>query len=86
MSDGPQGSGALDLRGRSAERAAQAGQGDPLVRGEGTQGIFPVARQGTPRSTRIASPLYQRAFTGSASASRADGCRPTTTLGGAARA
>jgi len=59
MSDGPQGSGALDLRGRSAERAAQAGQGDPLVRGEGTQRIFPVARQGTPRSTRIASPLYQ---------------------------
>ena len=34
MSDGPQGSGALNLRGRSAERAAQARQGDPLVRGE----------------------------------------------------
>ena len=64
MSDGPQGSGARDLRGRSAERAAQAGQGDPLVRGEGTQRICPVARQGTPRSTRIASPLYQSSHQG----------------------
>jgi len=38
MSDGPQGSGALDLRGRSAERAAQAGQGDPLAGVSGRRG------------------------------------------------
>ncbi len=59
ISDGQQGAGVLDLRGGGAERAAQAGQGDPLVRGKWAQRVFPVARHGTPRSTRITSPLYQ---------------------------
>src|SRR4051812_15528783 len=59
ISNGQQGSGALDLRGGRAVRAAQAGQGDPLVRGKWAERVFPVARHRTPRSTRIASPLYQ---------------------------
>jgi hypothetical protein len=59
ISNGQQGSGALDLRGGSTGRAAQAGQRDPLVSGERAQGIFPMARHGTPRVTRITPPLYQ---------------------------
>src|SRR4051812_31391481 len=52
-------SGALDLRGGRAERAAQAGQLLALIRRERAKGIFPVARHGTPRGTRITAPLYQ---------------------------
>src|SRR5215213_10487986 len=59
ISEGQQGSGALDLGGGRAERAAQAGQGVPLVRGEQAQGIVLAARHGTPRSTRIIPSLYQ---------------------------
>src|SRR3954451_21679509 len=59
ISDGQQGSGALNLRGGSAERTAQACQLLALIRGERAQGGFLVARQGTPRGTRIASPPYQ---------------------------
>src|SRR5829696_7965801 len=58
IGNGQQHSGTLDLRGGSAGRAAQAGQGDPLVKGEWTQRVFPVARHGTPRGTRITAPLY----------------------------
>src|SRR3954464_15666352 len=57
--NGQQRSGALDLRGGGAERAAQAGQLLALIRSERAKGIFPVARHGTPRGTRIASPPYQ---------------------------
>src|SRR3954451_5970912 len=59
LSNGQQRSGALDLRGGSAGRATQAGQRDPLVSGERAQGIFPMARHGTPRVTRITPSLYQ---------------------------
>src|SRR5215210_1598892 len=59
ISDGQQGSGALNLRGGSAERTAQAGQLLALIRGERAQGVFLVARDGTPRGRRIASPIYQ---------------------------
>src|SRR4051794_33875970 len=59
ISNGQQHSGALDLRGGGAERAAQAGQLLALIRSERAKGIFPVARHGTPRGTRIASPPYQ---------------------------
>src|SRR4051794_22385456 len=41
--DGQQRSGALDLRGGGAERAAQAGQLLALIRRERTKGVFPVA-------------------------------------------
>src|SRR3954469_10891688 len=47
----------LDLRGGGAERAAQAGQLLALIRSERAKGIFLAARHGTPRGTRIASPL-----------------------------
>src|SRR3954471_23534881 len=57
--NGQQRSGALDVRGGGAERAAQAGQLLALIRRERAKGIFPVARHGTPRGTRIASPRYQ---------------------------
>src|SRR4051794_34097400 len=57
--NGQERSGALDLRGGGAERAAQAGQLLALIRSERAKGIFPVARHGTPRGTRIASPPYQ---------------------------
>src|SRR5215217_461399 len=57
--NGQERSGALDLRGGGAERAAQAGQLLALIRRERAKGIFPVARHGTPRGTRIASPRYQ---------------------------
>src|SRR5215210_5920180 len=57
--NGQQNSGALDLCGGSAERTAQAGQLLALIRGEQAQGVFLAARHGTPRSTRIVSPLYQ---------------------------
>src|SRR3954470_2230632 len=57
--NGQQGAGTLDLCGGGAERAAQAGQLLALIRGEGAKGICPVARHGTPRGTRIASPRYQ---------------------------
>src|SRR3954466_3857520 len=57
--NGQQGSGALHLGGGSAERAAQAGQLLAFIRRERAKGIFPVARQGTPRGTRITAPLYQ---------------------------
>src|SRR3954470_6132585 len=58
ISNGQQNSGALDLRGGSAERTAQAGQLLALIRGERAQGVFLVARHGTPRVTRITPPLY----------------------------
>jgi hypothetical protein len=38
VGNGQQGSGAVDLRGGSAGRAAQAGQRDPIVSGERVQG------------------------------------------------
>src|SRR4051812_9059315 len=57
--NGQERSGALDLRGGGAERAAQAGQLLALIRRERAKGIFPVARHGTPRGTRIAPPRYQ---------------------------
>src|SRR3954466_12785231 len=57
--NGQQRSGALDLRGGGAERAAQAGQLLALIRRERAKGIFPVARHGTPQSTRAASLSYQ---------------------------
>src|SRR3954451_9759425 len=57
--NGQQRAGALDLRGGGAERAAQAGQLLALIRSERAKGIFPVARHGTPRGTRITSPPYQ---------------------------
>src|SRR3954453_986144 len=59
ISNGQERSGALDLRGGGAERAAQAGQLLALIRSERAKGILLVARQGTPRGTRIASPRYQ---------------------------
>src|SRR3954466_11032177 len=49
--NGQERSGALDLRGGGAERAAQAGQLLALIRREGAKGIFPVARHGTPRGS-----------------------------------
>src|SRR3954452_14894138 len=58
ISNGQERSGALDLRGGSTERAAQAGQLLALIRRERAKGIFLVARHGAPRGTRIASPLY----------------------------
>jgi hypothetical protein len=54
-----QGAGTVDLGGWSTGRAAQAGELFALLRGERAQGIFVVARHGTPRSTRIITPLYQ---------------------------
>src|SRR3954469_5451170 len=57
--NGQQRSGALDLRGGGAERAAQAGQLLALIRSERAKGILLVARHGTPRGSRIASPRYQ---------------------------
>src|SRR4051812_27822990 len=57
--NGQQRSGALDLRGGGAERAAQAGQLLALLRRERAKGIFLVARHGTPRGTRITAPPYQ---------------------------
>src|SRR3954471_13932315 len=62
ISNGQQNSGALDLRGGSAERTAQAGQLLALIRGERAQGVFLVARHGTPRVTRITPSLerFQR--------------------------
>src|SRR3954449_10950332 len=59
IGNGQQGAGALDLRGGGAERAAQAGQLLALIRRERAKGILLVARHGTPRGTRIASPPYQ---------------------------
>src|SRR3954452_19719643 len=59
ISDVQQGSGAFDLGGGRAERAAQAGQLLALIRRERAKGILLVARHGTPRGTRIASPRYQ---------------------------
>src|SRR4051794_22971280 len=59
ISNGQQNSGALDLRGGSADRTAQAGQLLALIRGERAQGVFLVARHRTPRVTRITPSLYQ---------------------------
>src|SRR3954464_8128446 len=59
LSNGPERSGALHLRGGSAERAAQAGQRLAFIRRERAKGILPVARHGTPRGTRITAPRYQ---------------------------
>src|SRR4051794_12655648 len=59
ISNGQKRSGALDLGGGGAERAAQAGQFLAFIRSERAQRVFPVARHGTPRGTRIASPPYQ---------------------------
>src|SRR3954471_7012083 len=56
--NGQERSGALDVRGGGAERAAQAGQLLALIRRERAKGIFPVARHGTPRGTRITPSLY----------------------------
>src|SRR5215207_942983 len=47
--NGQERSGALDLRSGGAGRAAQAGQGDPLVGGKRAQGVCLVARHGIPR-------------------------------------
>src|SRR5215203_5184777 len=58
ISNRQQGTGAVNLGGGSRLRAAQTGQLLVLVRGEGAQGIFPVARHGTPRIPRITTPLY----------------------------
>src|SRR3954447_22690095 len=57
--NGQERSGALDVRSGGAERAAQAGQLLALIRRERAKGIVPVARHGTPQSTRAASPSYQ---------------------------
>src|SRR5215204_6330370 len=57
--NGQERSGALDLRGGGAGRAAQAAQLLALIRHERAKGICLVARHGTPRGTRIVSPLYQ---------------------------
>src|SRR3954463_5207098 len=57
--NGQERSGALDVRGGGAERAAQAGQLLALIRRERAKGIFLVARHGTPRGTRITAPPYQ---------------------------
>src|SRR5215218_8762085 len=57
--NGQERSGALDLRGGSTERAAQAGQLLALIRRERAKRICLVARHGTPRGTRITAPLYQ---------------------------
>src|SRR5215210_3108274 len=57
--DGQERSGALDLRGGSTERAAQAAQLLALIRRERAKGIFLVARHGTPQGPRITAPLYQ---------------------------
>src|SRR5215207_4056684 len=57
--NGQERSGALDVRGGGAGRAAQAAQLLALIRRERAKGIFPVARHGTPRGTRIVSPLHQ---------------------------
>src|SRR5215211_366022 len=59
LRNGQERSGALDLRGGGAERAAQAGQLLALSRREWAKGICPGARHGTPRGTRITAPLYQ---------------------------
>ena len=59
LRNGQQSSGALDVRGGGAERAAQAGQILALLGRERAKGIFLLARQGAPRGTRIASPPYQ---------------------------
>src|SRR5215213_1043104 len=59
VGNGQERSSALDLRGGSTGRTAQAGQGDPFIRGEWAQRVFAVARHGTPRSTRIIPSLYQ---------------------------
>src|SRR5215207_2583591 len=57
--NGQERSGTLDVRGGSTERAAQAGQLLALIRRERAKRICLVARHGTPRGTRIVSPLYQ---------------------------
>jgi hypothetical protein len=54
-----QGAGSVDFSGGGALRAAQAGEFGALVCGERAQRIFPVARYGTSRNTRITRPLYQ---------------------------
>src|SRR5689334_18804186 len=59
LRNGQERSGALDVRGGGAERAAPAGQLLALLRRERAKGIVPVARHGTPRVTRITAPLYQ---------------------------
>src|SRR5215204_6618879 len=59
IGNGQERSGTLDVRGGSAERAAQAGQLLAFIRRERAKGICPVARHGTPRGTRITAPLYQ---------------------------
>src|SRR3954454_1578623 len=80
ISDGQQGSGALNLRGGSAERTAQAGQLLALIRGERAQGGFLVARHGTPRGTRMPR-HYTRSHTASDPlAAVARGCRTAANL------
>ena len=59
LSNRQQGAGAIDLGGGSTLRTAQAGEFGALIRRERAQGIFLVARDGTPRSTRITTSLYQ---------------------------
>src|SRR3954464_15191778 len=51
ISNGQQRSGALDLRGGGAERAAQAGQLLALIRSKRAKGIFLGARHGAARGT-----------------------------------
>src|SRR6185369_10300412 len=59
LRNGQQRSSTLNLRGGRAERAAQAGQLLAFIRRERAKRIFPLARHGTPRDTRITAPLYQ---------------------------
>src|SRR5689334_3477569 len=59
LRNGQERSGALDVRGGGAERAAPAGQLLALLRRERAKGIFLLARHGAPRGSRIASPPYQ---------------------------
>src|SRR5689334_7373135 len=59
LRNGQERSGALDLHGGGAERAAQAGQLLALLRRERAKGIFLLARHGAPRGSRITAPPYQ---------------------------
>ena len=54
-----QGTGAVDFCGGGTLRTAQAGELFTLLRRERSQGIFAVARHGTPRDTRITTRLFQ---------------------------
>src|SRR3954465_15518831 len=57
--NGQERSGALDVRGGGAERAAEAGQLLALLRRERAKVIFPLARHGTPSTLFITATLFQ---------------------------